>query len=87
MKNLENSRSPSWWFIWKNTVVTTVIEIPSSLGIVMRRIIYRTICARIGTSVKIYSSIEFKRADGIEIGNRARICSGVRLRNIGQKRK
>lgn len=83
--NVENHSSPSRWSRYKEALVTALVQwIPFSPGIVMRRLIYRSIFARIGTFAKIRSGVEFRRADGIEIGNRSSVNSGVRLKNSSQ---
>jgi len=86
--NIKNHFSFSRWSSWKEAVVTAVIGwVPLSPGIVLRRLIYRTIFARIGTSAKIHSGVQFRRAGGIEICNRTIIHSGVRLKNLGENSK
>lgn len=86
--NIKHYSSHSWWVRWKEALVTTLVGwVPFLPGIVMRRLMYRTIFAQIGKSAKIYSGVQFSRADSIEIGNRARVHSGVRLKNIDQNSK
>lgn len=85
---IENHLSPSRWFRWKEAVVTTLVEsMPLPPGRIIRRVMYRTIFAKIGSSVQIHRSVKFSRADGIEIGNRVKIKSGVRLKNLSQNSK
>ncbi len=86
--NIKNYLSFSWWSSGKEAVLTALIGwIPFLPGIVIRRLMYRTIFARIGTSARIHSGVQFRRADGIKIGNRTRIHSGVRLKNSDQNTK
>lgn len=85
-----NTRNPSTSqrFRWKELVVIAlVVWLPFSPGRVLRRLMYRTVFARIGTSAHISPGVEFLRADSIEIGNQAKIEPSVRLRNLSQNSK
>lgn len=87
MGGIENVLSPQW-LIWKEALVSALIGwLPFSTGRVIRRLIYQTIFAQLGTSVKIESGVYFKYAKGIEIGNSTRIESGVRLKNLSRNSK
>ncbi len=73
------------WFFGKESIVTALVGwVPLSVGKDLRRVLYRSILARIGTSVRIKPDVEFVGAQGIEIGNGVVIDSDVRLRNCGQ---
>lgn len=86
--NTGNHPSSSRWFRWKELVVITlVVGLPFLPGRVLRRLAYRTIFARVGTSAQISPGVEFTHADGIEIGSGAKIASGVRLKNTSQNSK
>jgi acetyltransferase-like isoleucine patch superfamily enzyme/putative methionine-R-sulfoxide reductase with GAF domain len=86
--SIENHPSPSRWLRQKEamvgTLVTTLLAwVPLSPGRVIRRLMYRSIFERIGTSVQIDPDVKFIGADNIAIGNGVKIQSGVRL-NSGQ---
>lgn len=86
--SLGNYLPLSWLSIWKEGIVATLIGwVPFLPGIVIRRLIYRNLFAKIGTFAKIHSSVRFRRGNGIEIGNRTTIHSGVRLQNVAQNSK
>jgi acetyltransferase-like isoleucine patch superfamily enzyme len=84
----EDYQSPSQQSHWKEAVITALVEwIPSVPGVIIRRLIYRTVFSSIGTHTRIYSGVKFWGADGIRIGSRAKLQSGVRLNNYGQNSK
>lgn len=73
---------------WKETAAIALVEwMPFLPGRVLRRLMYRTVFKHIGSSVQIQRGVEFAHANGIEIGNRAKIESGVRLQNSSQNNK
>ncbi|MFB2938276.1 DapH/DapD/GlmU-related protein [Aerosakkonemataceae cyanobacterium BLCC-F154] len=69
---------------FKESLLVGLLEwMPSPLGKVMRRVLYRSIFQRIGKSVQIQMGVEITNAAGMEIGNGTRIDRYVRLRNVG----
>lgn len=86
--NTGNHPSPSKWSRWRELVVNALVEwLPFSPGRVLRRLMYRTIFARVGTSAQIFPGFEFLHADSIEIGNQTKIESNVRFKNFSQNSK
>lgn len=86
--SIEQSQSFSRWYYRKEALVVGLLEwVPFSLGKVLRRLVYRTIFARIGTSVQILPGVEFQFVDRIEIGNRIALHRGVRITCRGQNSK
>ncbi len=65
----------------RELLVTTLVGwVPTiTLGVLLRRVLYRTIFKRFGTSVFIQDDAEFISACNIEIGDGAHIFRGVRL--------
>jgi len=84
MKDLSDIK----WWRWKELFLTTLLLwVPLSPGRALRRIVYRTILARIGNCVKIESQVEFTNARTIEIGDGVIIDRGVCLRSNGWNSK
>jgi acetyltransferase-like isoleucine patch superfamily enzyme len=80
-----NDLSSSRWLHRRETLVTTLAKwVPFS---VLKRLVYRTIFERIGTSVQIHRGVEFRRAHGISIRNKSQLESGVILKNLGKDSK
>mgnify|MGYP002778227443 CR=1 FL=1 len=73
---------------WKEVAALSLIAwIPSLPGKVLRRLIYPTVFAQIGSSVQIKRNVEFTNASGIEIGSWAKLESGISLDNRSQHNK
>jgi len=88
MLEIEDNKSPLQQSHWKEAVVAVLVEwIPSVPGMIIRRLIYRTVFSSIGAHSKIHSGIKFWGANGIEIGSQVKIQSRVRLNNFGQNSK
>jgi len=78
--SLQKYQSPSQWSRVKEVVVTTLVGwIPRPLGTVLRRLMYRTILARMGKSLYIQTGVELINASCIEIGDHVKILRDVRL--------
>lgn len=85
---IEDYRFPSRWSRQKEALVTTFLAwVPLPPGRVIRRLVYRIILKRIGTSAQIDPDVKFVGAAYIGIGNGARIDSGVCLKSLGQNSK
>lgn len=71
----------------KEALITASVSwVPLSIGIVLRRFIYRSIVSKIGRSVRIEPQVKLVNAFCLELGNKARLESYVRIRNIGPNR-
>ncbi|MGL5876403.1 MAG: acyltransferase [Xenococcaceae cyanobacterium] len=80
-----NDLSLSKWFHRKEALATKLVEwIPFSI---LKMPLYRTIFARLGTSVQIHRGVQLLRPHGIEIGNKTTLESGVILKNVGKTSK
>ncbi len=80
----EKHMSPKWMRLREVLVTTLVGWVPTlALGVVLRRLLYRTIVARIGSSVYIQDGVEFIGASCLEIGNGVHIFRGVRINGQG----
>lgn len=79
----------SKWLRFKELLVTTLVGwVPTiALGVVLRRLLYRTIVARLGTSVYIQDGTEFLGGSCIEIGDGVHIFRGVRINGQGANNK
>lgn len=75
----------SKWTRRQEILVTTAVGwVPRiALGVELRKLLYRTILKRMGTSVFIQEGVELIDAFGIEIGNEVKIFRDVRLNNRG----
>ncbi len=83
--NVRQQQSPKRSSTWKETLVMALVGwIPSRPGRGLRKILYRTICARVGECTEIQPGVEFSKAQGIEIGNWVRLHRDVRIRCHGQ---
>lgn len=81
-------QSPSRQSTWKETLVIALVGwIPSRPGRGLRKLLYRTICARIGECIEIQPGVEFTNASGIEIGDWVRLHRDVRIRCNGENSK
>lgn len=61
--------------------------IPLSVGRTLRRMVYRTMFARIGTCVDIQTGVEFAYTSSIEIGDYVWLHRDVRIRCLGKNSK
>jgi len=78
--SLQEYQSLSKWSRAKELVVTTLVGwIPRPLGTVLRRLMYRTILARVGKSLYMQTGIELMGANYIEIGDHVKILRDVRI--------
>lgn len=63
--------------VWSRTVELTIISlmgwIPRPLGVLLRRLCYRTIFARIGRGVHIHTGVEFLGGCSIKVGDDVKI--------------
>jgi len=76
----QKSQSLSQWSRIKEVVVVTLVGwIPRPLGTLLRRLLYRTIFARIGQSLHMQTGIELMGASYIEIGSHVKVLRDVRL--------
>jgi acetyltransferase-like isoleucine patch superfamily enzyme len=72
---------------WKEAIVTALVAgVPLPPGRILRRILYRWLCKRIGPSVDIEPGVKLMNAQGIELGEQVILRSQVWLRNYGQSR-
>lgn len=76
----------SRWVRLKEVLVTTLVGwIPTiALGIFLRRLVYRTVLARMGNSVSIQDGAEFIGFSNIEVGDNVWISRNARLNGRGQ---
>lgn len=79
----------SKWIRLKELLVTTLVGwVPTiALGLVLRRLIYQLILARLGRSVYIQDGVEFSGASSIELGDGVHLFRGVRIDGRGQSTK
>lgn len=84
--NINQFQFPSKLTHWKEVLLTTAVGgLPTAaLGVVLRKVLYRTIFKRLGTSVFIQDGVEFIAASQIEIKDNVRIFRGVRIDGRGQ---
>lgn len=61
--------------------------IPQPLGSVLRRLVYRTIFARMGTALYTQTGVELLGANSIEIGDHVKILRDVRLNALAPNSK
>ncbi|HEY9601021.1 MAG TPA: acyltransferase [Allocoleopsis sp.] len=79
----------SRWLRLKELLVTKLVGwVPRiALGVVLRRLFYRAIFARIGSSVCIENGVEFYGTSNIELADSVRIARNVRIDAQGQNNK
>ncbi|NEU72825.1 GAF domain-containing protein [Hassallia byssoidea VB512170] len=84
---MNTKQSASRWMRLKEVLVTTILGwIPSiALGAKLRNVLYRSIFARIGSSVYIQNGVEFLGASSIEISDGVHIFKNVRLDGRGHE--
>lgn len=84
---MNTKQSASRWMRLREVLVTTFLGwIPSiALGAKLRNILYRSIFARIGSSVYIQNGVEFLNTSCIEISDGAYIFNDVRLNAKGHE--
>ena len=76
----QKTQPNSLWLYRKESILTALVEwIPRAPGIVLRNWLYRYLFAKIGSSVRIQSGVEFVQPRYIEIGNNVIIKRGVYL--------
>lgn len=86
--NNKKNQSRLRWSHWKEALIfASVAWVPNSIGRNLRRLAYRAIFARIGTSVQIQANAEFVCAEQIEIGNGVKIERDVRVKFFDKKSK
>ncbi len=70
----------------KEVFVTTLLGyLPTiALGVHLRKLFYPQIFAQFGKFVCIENNVKLYGTAGIEIGDRVKICSGVRLNTLGE---
>jgi acetyltransferase-like isoleucine patch superfamily enzyme/putative methionine-R-sulfoxide reductase with GAF domain len=85
---MNTKKSASRWMRLREVLVTTFLGwIPSiALGAKLRNVLYRTIFARIGSSVYIQNGVEFLSASCIEISDGVHIFNDVRLNARGHEK-
>jgi acetyltransferase-like isoleucine patch superfamily enzyme len=82
--NTKKGRFRSQWSYWQEALVFALVTwVPLSPGKTLRRLAYRTVFARIGTSVQIEPGAEFVGAEHIVIGDKVHISRDVRIRSFG----
>ncbi|MFW6358473.1 MAG: acyltransferase [Chroococcales cyanobacterium] len=80
MNPQKQAKDQSRWLRVKTLLLTTLMGwIPLPLGILLRSVLYRLICSRIGKSVKIQPQVNFTNASCVELGNEVTISQGVCL--------
>jgi len=78
MSSEKKRQSPSQWSRGTTLILTTLVGwVPLPPGILLRSLLYRTICGRMGKSVKIQPNVDFTDACCIEMGDGVTISSGV----------
>lgn len=79
----------SRWLRLKELLMTSLVGwVPTiAFGILLRKLVYRTVFVRMGSSVRIQDGADFIGAYSIEIGNGVCICRGVRLNGQGRNSK
>ncbi|MBW4568081.1 MAG: GAF domain-containing protein [Tolypothrix carrinoi HA7290-LM1] len=84
---MNTKQSASRWMRLREVLVTTILGwIPSiALGAKLRNVLYRSIFARIGSSVYIQNGVEFLGASSIEISDGVHIFKNVRLDGRGHE--
>ncbi len=84
---MNTKQSASRWMRLREVLFTTFLGwIPSiALGAKLRNVLYRTIFARIGSSVYIQNGVEFLGTSCIEISDRVHIFKNVRLDGKGHE--
>ncbi|MBW4479851.1 MAG: GAF domain-containing protein [Tolypothrix brevis GSE-NOS-MK-07-07A] len=84
---MNTEQSTSRWMRLREVLVTTLLGwIPSiALGSKLRNVLYRSIFARIGSSVYIQNGVEFINTSCIEISDGAYIFNDVRLNAKGHE--
>ncbi len=84
---MKTKKSASRWMRLREVLVTTFLGwIPSiALGSKLRNVLYRTIFARIGSSVYIQNGVEFLGTSCIEISDGVHIFKNVRLDGKGHE--
>ncbi len=85
---MNTKQSASRWMRLKELLVTTLLGwIPSiALGSKLRNVLYRTIFARIGSSVYIQNGVEFLNTSSIEISDGVHLFKNVRLNAKGHEK-
>jgi acetyltransferase-like isoleucine patch superfamily enzyme len=84
MDSLIFLESPSWSRRFEAVSIAIAGSIPLSVGILLRRLIYRQLFKYLGSKVTISPGVEFVCANQIEIGNGVHLDSGVRLNCSGK---
>jgi acetyltransferase-like isoleucine patch superfamily enzyme len=76
-----NQLSPTSPTIWSRTTELTIISlmgwVPRPLGVLLRRLSYRPIFARMGRGVYIHTGVEFLGGCSIEVGDDVKILRDV----------
>ncbi len=87
--NIKQAQTLSRWVRLREVLVTTAVGgLPTvMLGVVLRRLLYRTIFKQLGTAVFIQHGAEFITASHIEIGDEVHIFRGVRIDGRGQNNR
>lgn len=81
----EKQQSRSRWSYGQETLAFALVTwIPLSLGKILRRLVFRTTFAQIGTAVQIQTGTEFVGAEHIAIGDEVKIGRDVRIRSFGK---
>lgn len=78
---MPENKSALRWMRLKELIVTTLVGgLPTvALGVLGRKLLYRTIFKRMGKAIFIQDGAEFIGAQNIEIGDRVNIFRGVRI--------
>jgi acetyltransferase-like isoleucine patch superfamily enzyme len=77
------ARFPLWSHRLESVARVVAGNIPLTVGIVLRRWIYRGLFKRFGTQITIYRGVEFVGANQIELGDYVRLEPKVRLNCSG----
>jgi acetyltransferase-like isoleucine patch superfamily enzyme len=85
MKSQFLARFPLWSRRLESVARVAAGNIPFTVGIGLRRWIYRGLFKRFGTQVTIYRDVEFVGANQIELGDCVRLEPGVRLNCSGHE--
>lgn len=79
--------SNSKWLYHQESLLTALVEwLPRAPGIVLRSYFYRTIFAKLGSSVRIETDVEFIQPRFIEIGNNVIIDRGAYISSAPQNK-
>lgn len=96
MTNTEPSQFTKNWQHWQTALVSKWLSLaeavilflcewlPTPIGRILRRLIYRTIFAQLGASAYIRPNVEFLGTARIKIGDLISIHRGVRIRCLNQ---